>query len=1047
MHQNLSFYLLICTLILFVAVAFSISDEVRSLLEFKKGIREDPLRKVFDSWNQSYSTPDGCPQSWNGVVCDSSGYVTAIVLERFGLGGELKFFTLIGLKMLSNLSLSGNFFTGRLVPAMGSMSSLQHLDLSGNQFYGPIPARINELWGLNYLNLSSNNFTGGFPSGIHNLQQLKVLDLHLNGLWGDIQDLLKELRNVEHVDLSYNLFYGGLPVDPENISSLANTVRYVNFSHNKLNGGLFSDNSTALFRNLEVLDLGDNSLIGELPSFASLPSLKILRLGNNQLYGSVPADLLASTVPLKELDLSGNGFSGLIHGFNSASLNVLNLSSNALSGFLPSSFGSSVTVDLSRNIISGDLSVMLAWEPTLEFLDLSSNKLSGSFPNLTSQFPKLTTLRIKNNSLVGALPSSLGTYPRLSTVDLSLNELEGPIPHSFFASMILTSLNLSGNHLTGSIPLEGSHTSELLVLPSYPQMESLDLSSNSLTGSLPSDIGNFGRLKLLNLAKNRLSGAIPYELSKLGWLEYLDLSSNTFEGKIPDKLSSHLKLFNVSYNDLSGPIPENLQNFSLSSFRPGNPLLLIPSGLPSGPSQNGIPNHRANQARHNSKANIRVAIIVASVGAAVMIAFVLLAYYRARNQELHGRSGFTGQRTSRDVKLGRFTGSLFKFHTSAEPPPTSLSFSHDHLLTAASRSLSGQKEFSTEIVEHGLPEVAAAASTTATNPVVPDSGSPVSSSSPHFIDQPVRLDVYSPDRLVGELFFLDTSLKFTAEELSRAPAEVLGRSSHGTLYKATLDGGHMLTVKWLRVGLVKHKKEFAKEVKRIGSIRHPNIVPLRAYYWGPREQERLILSDYILGDNLSLHLYETTPRRYSPLSFNQRLKVAVDVARCLLFLHDRGLPHGNLKPTNILLVGPNLDARLTDFSLHRLMTPAGTAEQILNLGALGYRAPELATAAKPIPTLVADVYAFGVILMELLTRRSAGDIISGQSGAVDLTDWVRLCDQEGRGMDCIDRDIAGGEEPSKAMDELLAISLRCILPINERPSIGQIFEDLCSISV
>ncbi|KAL0432101.1 UNVERIFIED_CONTAM: putative inactive receptor kinase [Sesamum latifolium] len=35
-----------------------------------------------------------------------------------------------------------------------------------------------------------------------------------------------------------------------------------------------------------------------------------------------------------------------------------------------------------------------------------------------------------------------------------------------------------------------------------------------------------------------------------------------------------------------------------------------------------------------------------------------------------------------------------------------------------------------------------------------------------------------------------------------------------------------------------------------------------------------------------------------------------------------------------------------------------------------------------------DVYAFGVILMELLTRRSAGDIISGQSGAVDLTDWV-----------------------------------------------------------
>lgn len=173
----------------------------------------------------------------------------------------------------------------------------------------------------------------------------------------------------------------------------------------------------------------------------------------------------------------------------------------------------------------------------------------------------------------------------------------------------------------------------------------------------------------------------------------------------------------------------------------------------------------------------------------------------------------------------------------------------------------------------------------------------------------------------------------------------------------------------------------------------------------------------------------------------------MDVARCLCYLHDRGLPHGNLKPTNILLSGPDLSARLTDFGLHFLMTPVGTAEQLLNLGALGYGAPELANAAKPLPSFKADVYALGVILMELLTRRSAGDIISGQAGAVDLTDWVRLCAHEGRGVDCFDRDIAGGEEPSRAMDELLAASLKCILPVNERPSIRTIFDDLCSISV
>lgn len=192
---------------------------------------------------------------------------------------------------------------------------------------------------------------------------------------------------------------------------------------------------------------------------------------------------------------------------------------------------------------------------------------------------------------------------------------------------------------------------------------------------------------------------------------------------------------------------------------------------------------------------------------------------------------------------------------------------------------------------------------------------------------------------------------------------------------------------------------------------------------------------------------ETTPRRYSPLSFSQRLKVAIDVARCLTYLHDKGVPHGNLKPTNILLTGPEYNVFVTDYGLHRLMTPTGIAEQILNLGALGYRAPELASAAKPLPSYKADVYAFGVIMMELLTRRSAGDIISGQSGAVDLTDWVRLCDQEGRGMDCIDRDIAGGEEHSAAMDEMLAISLRCINSVNERPNVRQVFDELCAISL
>ncbi|KAE8709440.1 putative inactive receptor kinase [Hibiscus syriacus] len=681
-------------------------------------------------------------------------------------------------------------------------------------------------------------------------------------------------------------------------------------------------------------------------------------------------------------------------------------------------------VDLSSNMISGDISVIVDWEASLVDLDLSSNKLSGTLSNL-SHFEDLNTFNLRNNSLVGALPSLLDTSPRLSVVELSLNQLSGHIPGSFFTSTTLKSLNLSRNHFTGPIPLQASSFKELLVMPTYPQMESVDLSDNSLTGGLPSEIGNIARLKLLNLAGNELSGQLPHELSKLSNLEYLDLSRNDFKGELPDKLSTSLSEFNVSNNDLSGPIPENLRGFRRSSFSPGNSLLIFPKGMPSIDSTQA---HTLGQVRHhNSKGNIRVAIIVASVVGTVMIVFVLLAFSQAQIKEFRGRRGFSDTTTGANAKSdGLARPSHFKFHSNVQAPQTSLSFSNDHLLTSYSSSLSGKQEFVPEIVECGAAE-RVTTSSASVNPNLLDNepvssgrksspGSPLASS-PHFIEtceQPVTLDVYSPDRLAGELFFLDTSLTFTIEDLSRAPAEVLGRGSHGTLYKATLSNGHMLTVKWLRIGLVKHKKEFAKEVKKIGSVRHPNFVPVRAYYWGPREQERLLLSDYIQCDSLALHLYETTPRRYSPLSFNQRLKVAVEVAQCLLYLHDRGQPHGNLKPTNILLADRDYHVFLTDYCLHWVMTSTGIAEQILNPGS---------------PWIL-----------------SASDIISGQSGAVDLTDWVRLCNQEGRGMDCIDRDIASGEEHTKAMDDLLAISLRCILPVNERPNIRQVYENLCSIS-
>ncbi|ONM06890.1 LRR receptor-like serine/threonine-protein kinase GHR1 [Zea mays] len=204
------------------------------------------------------------------------------------------------------------------------------------------------------------------------------------------------------------------------------------------------------------------------------------------------------------------------------------------------------------------------------------------------------------------------------------------------------------------------------------------------------------------------------------------------------------------------------------------------------------------------------------------------------------------------------------------------------------------------------------------------------------------LGVHSPDKLVGDLHLFDNLVVFTTEELSRAPAEIIGRSCHGTSYKATLDNGYMLTVKWLKEGFAKSKKEFSREIKKLGSVRHPNLVPLRGYYWGPKEHERIMISDYADATSLSTYLSEFDEQNLLSLSAGQRLNIAIDIARCLDYLHnERVIPHGNNKSSNVLIQNSTPSALVTDYSLHRLMTLIGMAEQVLNTGALGYSPPNI----------------------------------------------------------------------------------------------------------
>jgi hypothetical protein len=106
----------------------------------------------------------------------------------------------------------------------------------------------------------------------------------------------------------------------------------------------------------------------------------------------------------------------------------------------------------------------------------------------------------------------------------------------------------------------------------------------------------------------------------------------------------------------------------------------------------------------------------------------------------------------------------------------------------------------------------------------------------------------------GKLVHFDGALGFTADGLLCATAEVLGKSTYGTVYKATFEDGAEVAVKRLREGVVRSQREFEAEVNALGRVRHPNLLPLRGYYWGPKN-EKLLIFDFMPGGSLSAFLH------------------------------------------------------------------------------------------------------------------------------------------------------------------------------------------------
>ncbi|ONK65199.1 uncharacterized protein A4U43_C07F34700 [Asparagus officinalis] len=598
------------------------SSDILALLAFKKGITNDPTGYITDSWNEESIDFNGCPSSWNGILCNG-GKVAAIVLDNHGISGTADLSVFSNLTLLFKISMKNNNFTGMLPDDIDGFQSLKFLDVSNNLLFGKVPDSFGNLKSLQNLSLSGNNFSGSIPNSIGGLGSIQSLDLSKNSLSGSLPSALKSLKRLVYLDLSFNTFSKGIPAVFADIPSLefldlswnqldggvpwsllmeskivhvdlsgnllrssnaeemkflaevSETVKYLNLSNNQLTGSLIDGGEMSTFGSLKVLDLSYNQLSGPLPGFDYVYDLEVLRLGNNGFDGFLPNGLLkGDSLVLSELDLSANNLSGNIGWITSTTLQTLNLSSNTLSGDLPLLIGSCRILDLSKNQLSGNISVTSKWGNDLEFIDLSQNQLTGPIPEVTSQFLRLNYLNLSHNSLSSTLPKVLLQYPKLTILDLSSNKFDGHILTDLLTSSTLQELNLGNNQLFGEIVFSPS-------LSYKSDLQALNLSSNRFNGTFPDNLTSLSRLQVLDISTNNFSGLLPPSITNLTYLNSLDISLNQFTGPLPSNLPDTLMAFNASYNDLSGPIPANLQKFPDTSFHPGNSRLESPAGHPN----------------------------------------------------------------------------------------------------------------------------------------------------------------------------------------------------------------------------------------------------------------------------------------------------------------------------------------------------------------------------------------------------------------------------------------------------------------------------------
>uniref|UniRef100_A0A2N9HN98 Protein kinase domain-containing protein n=1 Tax=Fagus sylvatica TaxID=28930 RepID=A0A2N9HN98_FAGSY len=645
------------------------------------------------------------------------------------------------------------------------------------------------------------------------------------------------------------------------------------------------------------------------------------------------------------------------------------------------------SINLSYQSLSGTLPSDLGTLTQLTYLLLQRNFFSGpipSFANLTS----LQVLRLDTNNFT-SIPN--GFFQGLTSLQLSENNLTGPLPKSFGGSkIVLLWLENQSNGLSGNID----------VLSSMTKLYQAVLFKNQFTGPIP-DLSNCTDLFDLQIRDNQLTGLVPDSLMSIPTLKNISLDNNMLQGPYPKFPSfvTHVTLngINTFCNNIPGPCDPQVTI-----------LLEVAAAL-------GYPIKLAISWKGNNVCDGWTFIMCDSVGKVITVNFT--------------KQGFVGMISPAFTKLTSLRNLYLSDNNLTGSIPDALAnLTTLQALDVSNNNLTGL-----------IPKFASTVTlTTIGNPLLSSSPSDSNGTRTGLSAGMIAGIVIAVVILVVVVLFvwikcyvgrrhnkfgtegnpdngkevfknIDGSNVMISIEVIRQATNIfsedniLGRGGFGVVYKGELHDGTKIAVKRMKSVAVSSKeiKQFDAEIA---------VLTKHLFHWGENG--------------------------CSPLTWKERIIIALDVARGVEYLHSlaqQSFIHRDLKPSNILL-GNDRRAKVADFGLVKNVPDGKYSVETQLAGTYGYFAPEYAATGRV--TTKVDVYAFGVILMELITGRKALDNTMPDD-RFHLVTWFRQILINENISNAIDQILNPDEETMESIYKVVELAGHCTTrDPYQRPDMG-----------